>query len=151
MAEFLDANIADWDEDLKEKAAPLACWTHVACTRLVAKDESKGSALKSECRLFSNYTSESFEWVSGHLEKITGYKLPKLMPKEGFSNPNVQNSKQSVEKPIKPDYASRVELIQILKNQTTILQILAQRSTSSGLPSATVASTQRAIGALTEN
>ena len=112
---------------------------------------SKGSVLKREWCLFSNCTSESFEWESEHLEKIISCKIPKMMTKEGFSNPNMQSAKEVVEIPIEPDHTGRTELTQILKNQTTILQILVQRLTSGSSPSATVASTQRAIGAIAEN
>ena len=100
---------------MKEKVSPLVCWTHAACTRLATKEEYQVSALKHEWRLFSNCTDESFEWVSKHPDKITGHKLPKLIPKEGFFNPSMQITK--VEKPIETENEGQNELTQTLKTK----------------------------------
>ena len=48
------------------------------------------------------------------------------------------------EKPADSDDTDRNEIFQMLKNQNSTLQTLAQRSTSGGLPSATVGITQLA-------
>ena len=93
---------------MKEKATLLVHWNHVARARLVAKDEDKGSALKREWRMFSNYIEESVEWVSEHLCKNTGCKLPKLAPKVGCSRDITPQTE--IAKPTNTNYAGHVEL-----------------------------------------
>ena len=60
LAEFIDNKLAGWDEHLKVKAAPIRNWAHMACTLLLARDKSKGSAMQQKWRLFVNTTDESF-------------------------------------------------------------------------------------------
>ena len=48
LVEFLYTKMADWNEDLKKKAAPLENSTHEARTTLAEKEEHQGSALKRD-------------------------------------------------------------------------------------------------------
>ena len=58
---------------------------------------------------------------------------------------------KKMETHIETENAVQNELMETIKNQSTMIQALSQKSTSSGFPSAATGVTQRVIGILTEN
>ena len=130
----------EWDEDLKEQAAPIAHWVRAARARLVVKDEDQSYMLKCNWRFLSCSVDESFDWASEYLDRFADWHSPNLM-----SNSCTIEQRKTRENLVKRTEGVNTgpskELMGILKTQNVILKTLAQQSTSGSLLTSTMGST----------